>query len=112
MSCVTRDYVQHPESQVVNTAWAVLALLQAGCPNKTAIRRGIDLLVSRQLENGDWAAESITGVFNKNCMIDYSNFKNIFPIWALARYTRQYPDEPVAVKKPSLPAELKPAPAH
>ncbi|KNC69525.1 hypothetical protein SARC_17964, partial [Sphaeroforma arctica JP610] len=39
-------------------------------------------------------AESIAGVFNKNCMIDYSNFKNIFPIWALARYVERYPNEP------------------
>ena len=28
-SCVTRKYVQHPKSQVVNTAWAVLVLLKA-----------------------------------------------------------------------------------
>ena len=41
-------------------------------------------------------AESITGVFNKNCMIDYSNFKNIFPMWALARYSNKYPGELVA----------------
>jgi squalene cyclase len=43
------------------------------------------------------APESILGVFNKNCMIDYSNFKNIFPMWALARYTQKYPDEAVAM---------------
>lgn len=48
--------------------------------------------------SGTQAAESITGVFNKNCMIDYSNFKNIFPMWALARYTNKYPDEPVSLK--------------
>ena len=29
------------------------------------------LIVSRQLPNGDWAPEDITGVFNKNCMISY-----------------------------------------
>ncbi len=67
-------------------------------------------LLSRQLPNGDWAQESIVGVFNKNCMIrlvvgsvapnlanhppntpprSYSNFKNIFPIWALARFTEE-----------------------
>ena len=29
MSCVSRKYVQHPEAQVVNTAWAVLSLMKA-----------------------------------------------------------------------------------
>jgi hypothetical protein len=28
MSCVKRQYIQHPQSQVVNTAWALLALLK------------------------------------------------------------------------------------
>merc|ERR1711934_1206440 len=89
MSCVTRKYVHHPQSQVVNTAWAVLALLKAKCPERDAIRRGIRFLLSRQKADGDWDQESICGVFNKNCMISYSNFKNIFPIWALARFTEQ-----------------------
>jgi squalene cyclase len=31
----------------------------------------VRLLQSRQLPTGDWAQESISGVFNKNCMISY-----------------------------------------
>ena len=27
-------------------------------------------------------------VFNNNCMISYSNYRNIFPLWALGEYTR------------------------
>ena len=69
MSCVTRTYSQHPQSQVVNTAWAVLALLKAKCPDREAIRRGIELLLGRLKPDGDWDQESIVGVFNKNCMI-------------------------------------------
>lgn len=91
-SCVTRKYVQHVRSQVVNTAWAVLVLLKAKHENRAAIERGVGLLRSRQLRSGDWAQESISGVFNKNCMISYSNYKNIFPLWALARYVEAYPD--------------------
>eukprot|EP00040_Diaphanoeca_grandis_P034707 m.216523 g.216523 ORF g.216523 m.216523 type:complete len:721 (-) comp33210_c0_seq1:416-2578(-) len=97
MSCVTREYVQHPTSQVINTAWAVLALLKAEYTDRAAIRRGVDLLVARQCANGDWNQESIIGVFNKNAMISYSNFKNIFPIWAIGRYCERYPDEKVLV---------------
>jgi hypothetical protein len=28
-------------------------------------------------------AQEIMGVFNKNCMISYSQYRNIFLIWAL-----------------------------
>eukprot|EP00124_Ichthyophonus_hoferi_P001250 Ihof_evm17s60 gene=Ihof_evmTU17s60 len=54
MSCVTRNYVQHPQSQVVNTAWATLTLLRANYPGRRVIDKGISLLLSRQLKNGDW----------------------------------------------------------
>lgn len=133
MSCVTRKYVHHPTSQVVNTAWAVLTLLKGGYKDQAAIRRGVDLLLRRRLPDGNWVQESICGVFNKvgrqacrkekakkynergrtpllctrvladqsaffcplyqNCMINYSNFKNIFPIWALGRYRETYPKD-------------------
>jgi cycloartenol synthase len=39
-----------------------------------------------QLPSGDWPQQHISGVFNKNCMITYANYRNIFPIWALGRY--------------------------
>eukprot|EP00042_Codosiga_hollandica_P050363 m.599370 g.599370 ORF g.599370 m.599370 type:complete len:722 (+) comp58079_c0_seq5:29-2194(+) len=91
MSCVTREYVQHPRAQVVNTAWALLSLLKAEYPAQEEITRGIRLLMSRQLVTGDWKQESISGVFNKNCMISYSNYKNIFPLWALTRFMDKYP---------------------
>lgn len=66
MSCVTREYVQHPDAQVVMTAWAVLTLAKAKYPDRSVVRRGVELLMSRQLPSGAWAHESTTGVFNKN----------------------------------------------
>jgi len=51
---------------------------------------GIRFLISRQLVNGDWRQESVSGVFNRSCGIAYSNYRNIFPLWALGRYTRFY----------------------
>jgi lanosterol synthase len=27
-------------------------------------------------------------VFNRNCMINYDNYRYYFPLWALARYSR------------------------
>lgn len=62
MSCVTREYVQHPASQVVNTAWAVLVLLKAGYHDQAAIKRGVLLMIKRQRLSGDWDQESISGV--------------------------------------------------
>lgn len=42
-SCVEKRYVQHEESQMVNTAWAVLALMHAGYPDPAPVKRGLDV---------------------------------------------------------------------
>lgn len=93
-SCETAAYVQHPDgSQVVNTAWAVLGLIHAQVPvtfGNGALRRGIELIMKRQLQTGDWAQEGIEGVFNKSCTISYPNYKLIFTTWALGLYARFY----------------------
>lgn len=88
LSCVHKRYIQHEHSQVVNTAWALLALMSARA-DRASIRKGIEFLVRKQKSNGDWNQQSISGVFNGNCMISYTNYRNIFPIWALGRFIRQ-----------------------
>ncbi|MCK5889413.1 MAG: terpene cyclase/mutase family protein [Methylococcales bacterium] len=85
-SCVKVSYTEAKESQVVNTAWALLSLMAAKHPDKAIINQGIQLLIKRQSALGDWAQEGISGVFNYNCMITYSAYRNTFPIWALNRY--------------------------
>ncbi|CAJ0913979.1 5937_t:CDS:2, partial [Entrophospora sp. SA101] len=55
------------QSQVVNTAWAVLGLMKGKYPDEAPIRRGVELIMSRQLETGEWKQEAIEGVFNKTC---------------------------------------------
>ncbi|GAM17601.1 hypothetical protein SAMD00019534_007760 [Acytostelium subglobosum LB1] len=90
MSNVTKEYVHNDQSQIVNTGWALLTLMAAKYPQREPIERGIKFLISRQYPNGDFPQESIIGVFNFNCMISYSNYKNIFPLWALARYCNIY----------------------
>merc|ERR1712137_916965 len=90
-SCVDMEYIPHPEgSQVVNTAWALLGLQMAKHPNLEAIDRGLAHLQEKQLPNGDWAQEGVSGVFNANCAISYSGYKNIFPIWALGMSRAQH----------------------
>ncbi|KAL4892017.1 terpenoid cyclases/protein prenyltransferase alpha-alpha toroid [Aspergillus ambiguus] len=89
-SCEKEVYVQHEKSQVVNTAWACLALMYARCPEKEAIAKGLQLIMSRQQENGEWYQEDVEGVFNNTCMIGYPNYKLYFTVWALGRYRTVY----------------------
>ncbi|KAF8302797.1 putative lanosterol synthase [Trypanosoma cruzi] len=91
-------WVDNPSgSQVVNTAWAVMAIMSAAgeaarsLPRwreqiSVAVERGIRLIMSRQLVTGDWAQERISGVFNGNNPIHYPGYKNTMPVWALGMY--------------------------
>lgn len=89
-SCVQKKYVEHPNSQVTNTAWALLALMAAKHPDKNSIEKGIQFLLSKQDEWGDFPQQQISGVFNFNCMITYTAYRNVFPLWALSRYYRLF----------------------
>jgi squalene/oxidosqualene cyclase-like protein len=85
-SCIRRDYVQHPDGgQLVMTAWAVLALVKASPErHRDAIEAGVRFLIERQLPNGDWPVQGMTGVFNRTCMLNYRFYRNYFPLWAIA----------------------------
>ncbi len=89
-SCSKLVYSEAKTSQAVNTAWALLALMAADIDNNQIIMAGIEVLLNRQTDFGDWPQENISGVFNYNCMITYANYRNIFPIWALNRYSKKY----------------------
>ena len=52
--------------------------------------------MSRQLANGDFPQEMISGVFNKSCAISYTSYRNVFPIWTLGRFSHFYPDSQIA----------------
>ena len=91
LSCQDKVYVSLDAPHAVNTAWAMLALLACGALGRggeqaQALHRGASALMASQLPSGDWPQESITGVFNRNCMISYSQYRNIFPLWALGEY--------------------------
>ena len=77
-------------SGVVPTAWALLGLMAGRCADEAAVKRGVAYLERRQLESGDWPQEGIAGVFNRACGITYTAYRNVFPIWALARYREEY----------------------
>ncbi|KAJ2081970.1 hypothetical protein H4R24_001949 [Coemansia sp. RSA 988] len=95
-SCEKKVYVPHPDgSQVVHTAFALLALMAARCTYSDVIKRGIIFLMRRQQDSGEWLQESIEGVFNHSCAIRYPNYKFIFPIWALGHYAELYGNLPL-----------------
>ncbi len=87
-SCLEGRYIEHPQSQVVMTSWAVLALMDIVPPDHESIQRGIAWLITQQQENGDWPKQTVNGVFFGAAMLDYRLYHIYFPTWALARYAR------------------------
>ena len=86
--------IQLPPSErslAVQTAWALLTLLEAAPHERDAIDRGIAFLVSLQRRDGSWPEEHPTGVFFNTAVLDYAIYRQIFPAWALARYLRVQP---------------------
>jgi len=92
-SCEVGEYTENKVSQSVNTAWAIMGLMAASYPDQEPIRSGVKSLLSQQDSKGHWPKQSIMGVFNKSCAIDYPNYQNIFPLWALGRYVTLYGNE-------------------
>uniref|UniRef100_A0A8C6TBC2 Terpene cyclase/mutase family member n=1 Tax=Neogobius melanostomus TaxID=47308 RepID=A0A8C6TBC2_9GOBI len=95
-SCEQRRYVQSSEAQIHNTCWALLALMAVRHPDRQAVERGVQLLINKQLPNGDWPQENIAGVFNKSCAISYTSYRNVFPVWTLGRFCALFPSSALA----------------
>ncbi|KAG8132448.1 hypothetical protein E2320_010302 [Naja naja] len=58
--------------------------------------KGVQVLIDKQQAIGDWPQGDIATGFYKAGTLHYSAYRNIFPIFALGRFTRLYPDSPLA----------------
>ena len=87
--CAIDSYVENPESLVITTAWATLALLHTDETTPESARRGAAWLRLRQQADGDWPRDGVNGVFFGTAMLDYRLYNTYFPVKALAELARR-----------------------
>ena len=74
-------------STASQTAWALIGLLAAGESTEPAVRKAVGYLLDQQRENGTWAEAACTGTgFPRVFYLMYHLYRNVFPLYALARY--------------------------
>ena len=90
--CLSGRYVEHTESQVIQTAWALIALLEAGEINWPAMSRGAQFLNDMQNADGTWPKQDGAGVFFRTALLDYALYRQYFPLHALGLYEARLRD--------------------
>ena len=84
--CLGGEYVAHEQSQVIQSAWALMALLEAEDPDWSAISRGAQYLLNTQEATGAWPKQDMAGVFFRTALLDYVLYRQYFPLHALGLY--------------------------
>lgn len=91
LCCQTGEYVDSGNPHGVNTAWAMLGLIYAGQTERdpAPLYRAAKKLIDMQLETGEFPQQEIVGSFNTSLFFNYTNYRNLFPIWALGEFRRR-----------------------
>ncbi|OQU77006.1 hypothetical protein SORBI_3010G253500 [Sorghum bicolor] len=76
------------DTHAVNTAWAMLSLIYAGQVERDPIPlyQAARELINMQLDTGDFPQQEHIGCFNSNFYLNYANYRNLYPIWALGEF--------------------------
>mgnify|MGYP000321337212 CR=1 FL=1 len=75
------------ESAASQTAWALMALLQAGESDSLSVIRGVNWLIRHQRDDGVWDESFHTGTgFPRVFYLRYHGYFKYFPVWALGMY--------------------------
>ena len=106
--CVSGSYIEHRESQVIQTAWALMTLLEARDPDWGAIVRGSRFLIEQQEESGSWPRQDPAGVFFHTALLDYTLYRQYFPLWALSLYESRRLERLAFSPEPTIQQEPDP----
>jgi squalene-hopene/tetraprenyl-beta-curcumene cyclase len=76
-------------STASQTAWAILGLLAGGDTRSISLQKGIEYLLENQHPDGNWDEDYATGTgFPRVFYLTYSDYRNTFPILALATFAK------------------------
>lgn len=92
-SCKTGVYKENKTSQIIQTSWAILALLYAKNTNWLAIERAVKYLEGSQNQDGEWTEQEGAGVFFRTALLEYTYYRQYFPLMALSEYKNQRNDK-------------------
>lgn len=74
-------------STASQTAWGLIGLLAAGELAEPAVKQAVTYLLGQQRQNGAWTESAFTGTgFPRVFYLKYYLYRNVFPLYALARY--------------------------
>ncbi len=85
-------YIDAREGLSVQTAWALITLVEAREPDGSALARAADFLESTQLDSGEWPDGQFVGLFFETALLNYRLYRQYFPVMALALFRRSLTD--------------------
>ncbi|XP_044321562.1 achilleol B synthase isoform X5 [Triticum aestivum] len=91
LSSHNEDYVDSHKPNVVNTSFAMLALIYAGQVERDPVPlfQAARQLINMQLETGEFPQQEHVGCFNSSFYFNYANYRNLYPIMALGELHRR-----------------------